>query len=186
MPLVKQNLPISFNQGINTKLDDKSLIPGVLTVLENMVFTTVNKLTKRPGFTSLSNKEVNGAELARTRSLTSFGEELNLYTDRTFFTYSTAIDRWTDRGRVFNIIPTSTPIVRNSYQQSALSVGCLSDVNVYAWEDTRGGIRISVIDNINNSNFQSDVEISSSGVQPRVVPLESAGKIFIFYRVAGT
>lgn len=186
MALAKQNIPVSLSQGINTKIDDKQAVAGTLTVLENMVFTTINMLRKRYGYNSLSSLEINGSAITNTKSITSFKNELNLYSDQRFYTHSDAIDRWVDKGRVFNIIPSSTPILRNSYEQTGLAINCLTDVNVYAWEDSRGGIRISVVDNENNSSFLSDTEISASGSNPKIAKITSQGKFFIFYTVGTT
>ena len=47
MALVKQNIPISFGIGVNTKVDDKQLLPGHLTLLENAIFTTISQINKR-------------------------------------------------------------------------------------------------------------------------------------------
>lgn len=54
MSLQDQTLSIAFNKGVNTKGDRKQIIPGQLDVLENGVFTNIDEITKRNGYTALS------------------------------------------------------------------------------------------------------------------------------------
>lgn len=54
MALNKQVIPIQF-KGLDTKTDNKWLVPGTFTSLENCVFTKVQRLSKRNGFDDLTN-----------------------------------------------------------------------------------------------------------------------------------
>lgn len=53
MPLSKQIIPIVFSQGVDTKTDKKSVVPGKLIALENGRFVSRNKIQTRNGFEAL-------------------------------------------------------------------------------------------------------------------------------------
>lgn len=53
MALVKQNVDISFGKGLDTKTDPWRVAIGNFLSLENMVFTTAQRLTKRNGYGAL-------------------------------------------------------------------------------------------------------------------------------------
>jgi hypothetical protein len=54
MALIKSKIPISFAQGINTKIDPKQASIGTLEKLENVVFDEPGAIRKRSGYDKLS------------------------------------------------------------------------------------------------------------------------------------
>ncbi len=71
MPLQKQNLNINFAKGLDTKTDPWQLEAGNFLALENSVFTTGNRITKRNGYQLLS-----GLPSSTATYLTTFGNGL--------------------------------------------------------------------------------------------------------------
>jgi len=167
MSLNKQELPIPFAKGVETKLDSKQRPIGSMNLLENVVLSEPGKLKKRTGYTKLSTDELTGT-IVNSQKLTNFIDELCLYTATNFFSFSESTDKWTDKGIISNIFPDSKPIVRNTYQQSDVASTHVNGLDIFAWEDTRGGIRVSIIDNATGNELVSDTEITSSGVNPKV------------------
>jgi hypothetical protein len=49
MALVKQIIDVPFGLGIDTKTDEKNVLPGKLLTLENAVFDKIGRVAKRPG-----------------------------------------------------------------------------------------------------------------------------------------
>lgn len=167
MALLKQKLPIALSQGVNTKVDPKQRPIGTMNVLENVIFPEPGKLIKRNGYDMLSTDELTGT-ITNPKKLANFKDELCLYTDTNFFSYSSSTDKWTDKGVVSNIFPTSRSVVRNTYEQSNIASKHVNGLNVYAWEDGRGGIRVSIIDDATGNELLSDTNITASGTDPKV------------------
>ena len=142
MALIKQKVPISFSQGINTKVDDNQKPLGSFNILENIIFDDVLKFRKRYGYDSIILKDLSGSDLEDPRSITVFDQELCLYTDKNFYSFSSSIERWTNKGNLFNIFPTSDIIIRNNKEQKNLDSISVSNINVYSYEDS-SGVRIT-------------------------------------------
>lgn len=168
MPLLKQNISIPFVNGINTKSDDKQNAIGSIAVLQNAILETPNKIRKRNGYTSLSTKLLNNTNLQQVKRLASFNDELDILTSEKLYAFSNNLEKWIEKGEIEGAFPTSTTILRNTYQQSSLDGIHLDGINVFAWEDSRGGVRISVMDSQDGNFLLSDTEVSSSGSNPRI------------------
>ncbi len=145
MALQKQTIPISFTSGINTKSDSKLVMPADLLELENAVFTKYGALNKRYGYEVLGTQIEGGSQIDQGEALGVFNEELNLYTGKKLYSYAPSTNSWVDKGDMVSVIVSDTPIVKNSYTQSHVSCDFNENVTVYAWEDSRGGVRYSVI-----------------------------------------
>jgi len=183
MALVKQNVYLPFSQGIDTKIDKKQVVPGRLQVLENAVFTSVGEIQKRNGYSVLTKNVLDEDDFSNPRAIASFKDELLALTDSALYSYSPTSDRWVNKGRISKVFPESTPILRNIYTQSNVDALCKEGLNVYVWEDSRGGIRYTVTDSANNSSFLVDAEVTASGETPKLAAIGAL--IYIFY-VDGT
>jgi len=181
--LTKQKIAIPFAQGIDTKVDPKQRPIGTLEVLENAIFEEPGTLKKRNGYELVPTDVLGGSELLTPKRLTTFKDELCLYSSRTFYSYSESVQKWSDKGTVSNIFPTSKAIVRNTYEQSQIDSYHVNGLDVYAWKDTRGGVRVSVIDRNTGNEVISDTEISSTGEKPKV---EFIGNEAYFVYIEGT
>lgn len=183
MALARQNLPIVFAGGIDTKSDSKTVVPGKLLSLENGYWQKANRLQKRNGYNVLSTDVKNSSNLITTgEAIGVFDEELNLYTGTRLYTYGEANDAWFDKGKVQSIRVTSNSIVKNAYNQVGVSVATNSNITVYAWEDSRGGVRYSVIDEVTGSNLVYDQSVNATAVRPKVVSI--GNDLAICYAVA--
>ena len=63
MPLQKQNIPLSLNQGLNTKVDPKQQPVGSFTRLENVVFDKEEEFNKRNGYDEIPSKGIGNISL---------------------------------------------------------------------------------------------------------------------------
>lgn len=179
MPLIKNNFSISFQGGLSTKTDPKQNIPGSFRILENAVFTQIDSLSKRFGYESYSNRDINLNELVNHEALAVFKDELNMYANSRFYSYSSSIDRWNSRGNIYNVPVSTVPVIRNSYEQTGAVVATSENVSLYAWEDGRGGVRVTTVDAVNGTQFLSDYEVSATASNPKVVVL--LNKFYLFY-----
>lgn len=180
MSLQKQVIPINFDKGLNQKVDSKLVIPSDLLELENAVFTKYGALNKRFGYESLSTQIQGGGNIIQGEALGVFNEELNLYTGKKLYAYTESTNRWIDKGNMVSTIVSDTPILKNGYAQANISCDTLDDITVYAWEDSRGGVRCSVLDQTSNTTYVFDTLLNVDGARCKVVAFDPY--IVIFYR----
>lgn len=183
MALQKQQLSLPMTQGLNTKVDDKQAPLGTLEILENVVFDTPGEYRKRTGYEAIDLETIDNLTINMPQKITTFKEELCVYNSTNFYSYSESIQKWSNKGTISNIFPSSSTVVRNSYQQSAAVCQHIDNIDAFAWQDTRGGIRISVIDHETGNEIISDREISSTGILPKISKI---GNIFYFIYIEGT
>lgn len=178
--LERQVVPIGFEGGLDSKTDEKLVLPGRLTLLENGRRKSGKAIIKRNGYNALGTA-INGTEnsVGVGSALSTFDNELVEFAGNKLYSYSTASDSWIDKGSAYSVRVTGSQVVRNSAQQSVPDMAENQGVLVYAWQDTRGGIRASVIEKETGAQFQSDVLLDATGTVPRVVSV--AGFIFVFY-----
>lgn len=179
MVLAKQTINVSLTNGIDTKTDAKLVQGPNLLELENAVFTKYGALNKRFGYETLSKNIEGGGELDQSEALGIFDKELNQYTGSRFYSYAPSTDTWIDKGGVVSAIVRDTPIVKNDYDQSNVSLDVNANIACYAWEDSRGGTRYSVIDIQTNTVYAYDIEIAKTTRKPKVVAFDQY--LFIFY-----
>jgi hypothetical protein len=168
MALQKSKIAIPLTEGINTKVDPNQTAIGTLENLENAVMDEPGRIKKRTGYTKVDTLLLDDTEVTDTQRITNYKDELCLFNNTNFYSFSENTNRWTNKGTVSNIFPTSTSIIRNTYQQSNIDSAFISGLNVYAWEDSRNGIRTSIIDSSTGNELLSDTEITSTGIKPKV------------------
>jgi len=169
MPLQKQNIPIGLGVGVDTKTDPKVVQPGKLLACENGIFTKIGTITKRFGFDDLP-KTILGssAVINGSKKLATFKDELLQLTSQDTYSFVESSDTWANKGKVGSVSVESVSVVKNTAAQSTPDVNTTNGVTVYAWEDSRGGVRATVIDQASGLPLQSDVSLSATGLRPRV------------------
>lgn len=182
--LNKQNIPVSFTQGIDTKSDPKQVMMGSLLELENGVFTKSGAINKRYGYDALgTNIEGSTVSITSAEGIDVFNNELLLYDGYNAYTYSDSTSKWSNRGRIQNIISDNTNVIKNDYAQTYADSNSTKGIECIVWEDARGGIRYAVRD-VSTSNFiLQDQVVSSEGYYPKVVSFSN--EIVIFYALSG-
>ena len=172
MALQKQNIPVPFGQGVNTKINPKQLQPGPLTNLQNGIFSEQGAINKRSGL------ELLGRTIDSTNDLILRGEALSTYEDQLLlFTGSKAYSRldfnekWNDKGNVSSVINSTSQIIRNDYQQTNPDAAKVEGLECYVWEDTRGGVRYSIVDSVTGNFIINDALVSLEANQPKVLSL---------------
>lgn len=167
--LQKAHFPLVLAQGVDTKTDPKVVPAGKLLVLENGRLTTTGRISKSKGYTCFSKNIVGSSEMiSNGRTVTNFKDELLLFSQKNLYSYVSASDAWLDRGIVGVARVESDSVIRNSGNQSVQSVAYSRGVFVYAWEDSTGGVRASVVDAESGLPVQQNVLISATGTRPRV------------------
>lgn len=183
MALNKAKIPISFSQGINTKVDEKQLQLGSFRSVENVVFDTLSKFRKRNGYDEIVLKKLDETLITDGEAVTTFLDELLLFTDREIYTYATSIDRWLNKGTALNVFPTSKVILRNSKEQKNIDCVSIENIDAFTYEDA-DGVKLSLRDNISGNFLLSNQVIDAAGSLPKIANIQN--DIYIFYIKSST
>jgi hypothetical protein len=186
MPFVeRQRIPVQFGQGINTKVDPKQLPAGNLLTLQNGQFSQAGQINKRFGYDILTTNIEGGGTITNGVELATYRNELLLFDGNNIFSYLPSTGNWSNRGTAISIITEDKDIIRRSdAQQLNPDMGYLSGIEVYAWEDSRGGVHYSVMDTTTLAFAVSDGVVSSFGQQPKIITFQNL--IYIFYTDGGS
>lgn len=180
MPLQKQLVPVQFGGGINQKVDPKQLPSGQLLSLQNGQFSKEGSISKRFGYDILSTTVEGGGQITAGVELANYKDELVLFDGNNCYSYLQATGNWSNRGTAISIITEDKTILKTSQaQQLNPDMNYLSNIEVYAWEDSRGGIRYSTLDTTTKAFALSDSLLQIQAQQPKVIPFQN--QILIFY-----
>lgn len=184
MALQKQNLPINLGQGIDTKSDNKHVVPGRSTLLQNAVHQKLNRVQKRTGHVALPFRDIDGNRIDDGDSLAVYKDELLLYRSQKLYSYSPSAQRWVDKGGLVSLILKTDPVVNNTAEQTQVNSAVNDNMAVYAWEDSRGGVRGSVVDVTSGTPMLTDVSIDASGSRVRCASFSNY--LYVFYYKSGS
>ena len=179
MALAKQNLPIIFGKGIDTKLDEKVIQADKMLELENAVFTKNLTFSTRFGSRLLSKNIINSSDhIENSKKLITFKDELLIATDSNIYSYVESNDAWISRGSISAVAVSSKSISRDTVNKSVPDVNTLKNITVYAWEES-GGVKATVIDDVTGLPVLANFNIVSTGVKPKV--FSNKTYIFVYY-----
>lgn len=179
MALRRRAVSINLASGLDTKTDSKHVVPGSLTVLENGVYRKNNRLDKRSGHSEIPNVDISSNALGVGSGVESFNDELLQYNSQKVYSYSDGAEKWVDKGAAVSAIVQSKQIIKNTATQSQADSAIVNGVGVYAWEDSRGGVRASVIDETTGAALLSDVSLDASATRARCLAFNSY--LYVFY-----
>lgn len=196
--LEKQNFFISLAGGIDTKSDEKQIIPGKLLTLENGVFISLKEIRKRNGYASLSMLTINNLSVTNFNAIPStiaagnfisdFNQELVLNDGFNLYSYSYGLNEWVYKSQNTICQLAITPIVRNTNSQTLADSAINSNgLQVFAWEDSTGNSKLSIVDTTSNQIIVSNHTISPSGggstLKPKCVAI---GKYLVIFYLDST
>ncbi len=184
MALNKQPIAINLGLGLDTKTDPKHVIPGKLLTLENCTFEKNVRLNKKKGNVRFPQMTIGGDPLTSGDSLSIFNDELLQYQNQNLLSYSPGASSWIDKGGVVSAIVSTQQIIKNTAQQTQCDSASSGGVSVYAWEDSRGGVRCSVYDEETGTPMLVDTVVDGSGSRVRCLGFKSY--LFIFYYKSGS
>jgi hypothetical protein len=111
--LQKQPVAINFVKGLDTKSDPFQVNVGNFLSLNNSVFTTAGRLTKRNGFSNLTN-------LPNTEqtTLTTLNDNL-IATGSNLYAFSQDTNQWLNQGTIQPVQLSTIPLIRVSTSQTS-------------------------------------------------------------------
>jgi hypothetical protein len=158
----KQTASINFAQALDLKTDPFQLDFGRFLSLQNMVFSTGKRMTKRNGFGALPSVQ---AEYVTTLAgtLTAIGTQVQAY--------SAGSEVWTDLGNFYPCNLSALPVVRAATNQSQVdSVVSPTGLLLMAWADQNPGslaakqFRYAVFDSTTGQTLLEAQTISDADV----------------------
>jgi hypothetical protein len=163
---------VPFTGGIDSKQDEKSLPPTKLLTLENGIFTKRGAIRKRHGYTAL------GPSLSAGKALATLGDELIAMDGEKLYSRSVASAEWVERGDYTSVVTGQETVVKTRSEQLSADAATVGGMTVYAWEDSRGGVRLSLVDAETGAIRRHDVALAGASL-PRVVAV--GGWIHVYH-----
>ena len=158
MSLKKQNLPLSLNQGVNTKIDPKQLPFGQFTHIENVKFDKEGEFNKRHGYTKLKGIGIGSTNNQSIIGVSQFKSQLLWLSKDQVYSYSKGADVWQNEGSYDAVVPESKTILQNGKEQTQLQVAYLNGYKIMGWLES-GKYQISIVDHETGSWVVNNVEI---------------------------
>lgn len=174
-----QVFEIPFAQGRDRKTNAKLLPVGKLLALEDGHFVERKSIQQRNGYTALARDILGGGQLESGDALARYRDELLLFDAGTAYSYSTALAKWVSRGGVTPFSATAGVVFGNAAGIENPDAATVNGVTVYAWADSRGGVRATVQDEATGAAFLADTEVTATGRRPRCVAI--GDHLFVVY-----
>ena len=177
MPLQKALVPVDIVSGLDTKTDEK--LTAKLTDLQNGRYTVGSQISKRLGYSSLS-QDIAGttSTLAAGDGVASFQDELLAFSSSKLYSYSSGLSKWVDRGQFLSVKCNSTEIVRNTSEVRNPDSCIASGLILYAWEQYSAagvleGVYASVLDATSGALMQTNTLLDATAINPRCIAIGS-------------
>lgn len=170
MALTKTTVPINFNNGLDTKSDNKQVEIGKFLTLQNSVFDVTGRLTKRNGYpkiTELPNSD--------QTTLTTLNNTL-LATGSHLYAFSEPTNQWFQKGSIQPVQLSVQSLVRSSTGQTTADIA-VSDTGLacLAFIDASAGYYV-ITDTTTGQQVVARTALPASATNPRTFVL---GRYFI-------
>lgn len=181
-----QTFPLSFSAGQRDKDDPFQIVPPGLTKLENGIMLRTGEISKRWGYAALpTNIMGSSSTITSGVALATLNNQLLMYDGLNMYSCLPSQSSFVNKGTAVSVIQTNTQIVRNNNQQLSPDFASLDGIDVYAWEDSTGGILYSVVDSASGTIIVNEQSLytgaPSTLVRPKCMPFAAAGVIVIFF-----
>ena len=184
MALQKQNYFLSITDGLDTKTDEKNVIPTKFLELENLVFTKTGSVSKRLGYQAFTKSILGGSDLETGSALTNFDAELLAYSENQLYTYSEAETKWIDKGDVNIGVPITEAIASTGELLTMPYYENIDNFSLFAYRavgQTISGVRYKLLDRQTGTTISTG--LIANGSKPRVCALQN--KFIISYIESG-
>lgn len=164
------SIAVPLSGGLDTKTDSKVVLPTKMTVLENAEFTKGGSVKKRPGYSAVRLETTAGLSLENPLGLGTRGSELLVLARDNLYSYDTKTSAFQDAGDYVPMTWTADAVVNSAAAQTRGDCATNRGITVYAWQDSRGGVRYAVFDATTGAAYAPDsVLAASNAAQPKVV-----------------
>ncbi len=170
MALERQKIAMPIVDGLDTKGDDKTILPTRFTELENVVFTSPGSMQKRYGYQALPNTTLDDVKIVTGSALSHFNEELLLYSNSSLYAFSDGEQKWQSKGEIRFCNSSSQQVSATSSILENPSSFTNQNITCYAYERRQytiqpnsipfgaqdiyteyKSVQVVIVDNINNT-----------------------------------
>lgn len=185
MALQKQSVTLSIVDGLDTKTDDKNVISTRFLELENVRHTKTGSLIKRYGADGLPLEVLDGGDISSGSALTTFNDELLLYSNNNLYTFSEANQKYVNKGDVNFGTAKEEALSSNGNILKNPNYDVIENIACFVYESRTGVVTTNteyrIIDNLTKTVlFTGSI---ASETAPKVTA--NANKFFIF-SISGT
>lgn len=171
MALQKQPVSINFAKGVETKTDPNQIPLDSFAAMNNSVFTTTGRLTKRNGF-----KNITTLPNAEQTNITTLNDNL-VATGTDLFAFNADSNQWINKGLVQPVQLSVNTITRTSTSQSSPDSAVASNGLVCAtYTDSNGESYYQISDAATGQQVLTRVQLETASLSARVFVL---GRNFI-------
>jgi len=196
MALQKQNVPISFKRGLDSKTDPKQVVPGKLLALTNGTFITTDRIDKRQGYTEYAHTYSGGGTITNGVGVASYKNELTMLDGSQLLSYSPSEAQWSQvTGLIEPTAVTTTPIYQASASQSSADssfhagsgLQCFVSTSTFGFSFSNPVV-YTVVDTVSGQKLVSGAVVPSSTSAGTMVKVVTFGSYFVivFYASGGT
>lgn len=168
MALQKQVIPAPFDKGVDTKTSP--FLTTSFLSLQNCFQQKTGSIQKRFGLDNLSTNISNQtAKITQGKTLFTYNDELLMHDGNILYSYSQPNDEWIVVNELYTNRVVASPVIANSYNQTIPDRDVTNGIELYAWEDSRGGVYVTALDATSGNIILVEQQLSSSYTRPRVV-----------------
>lgn len=189
MALSDRWIPLRLQLGVDTETDEKCLVPGQPTSLENAVFTKRVTIEKRYGTRNLSKRRI-GAVYSKVSGCLGLvsrddGNDLvMLASSDEVLSYDDGADCWIPRGTWTPMQHSAKDLPHGATERWDATTASTGSVRLVAWEDARGGVYAQLFNSTTSVPYGREFRIAGSQTRsPRA--LNVGGQLLVFM-VSGT
>lgn len=191
MALDKQSFPLSVVGGLDTKTDEKNVLPTNFTAVENLVYQKTGALRKKFGSAEETNDEVSASDLTNLQALTSYEKELLSYRNGTLYSKSEAYNAWKNIGPADQTVSEAEAVYANNKAIKACDVAQGDGLEMHVYLNfstdgsetvlgTVGSLEAVLIDQKTRAVIQR-YDVSSTANIKSVSVQFLQGSFFVFY-----
>ena len=179
MALVKQILPLSLDQGINTKFDQKDLPFGQFELVQNASYIKTGEFDKRFGYEKIKGETIGGTLNEPVIGVSKFKNQLLWVSRDQVYSYSEGVRVFQNEGSYDAVVPESNVVVQNRKEQSQLQCAFMENYNVFVYMEGSAH-KISVVDNVSGSYVTYNTTVPSSTRTGNLRLAVADQKIYLF------
>lgn len=162
MPLQPQAATVPLFGGLDLKTDAKFVSPNRQLTAQNVRWPSNAQVAKRYGQTQLQ------AGLDAGVTAGTYLNELLAFDGEQLQSYAQAQGAWVEKGEMTNVQVAVTPSIRSAGSVSGLASVFTDVAELYAWEDSRGGVWYTVRDSESGTFLVAPTQVDASGEAPAV------------------
>lgn len=155
--------------GVDTKTSAHLVAPTSLLELENGDFTKGGSVRARKGYVRVPAVDVNGAAITDALSAAKLGDGYVLLGRTNAYMLDRVKNAWCSLGAYTSVTHEEREVAYSSVKQSKPDLDTTNGVTAVVWEDSRGGIRCTILDDASGAAFVSEYSIAASDAEtPKV------------------